>query len=362
MAKQESRRPENRRPDSIRERERTRTVLSEEEAALLEERKRAHRKAKMKEKMLREKRRREITIISLFLLFCIALLVFVIILVKNKDKTPKTPSGQDKQVVDSGESADSGTDPSGKTEKDTDEAIQTDSRDTEEPDTDPPETGELPYDSETGSDILTITETPSEDTTPLVPEGYFAIGHVPTSSLLDIPVPSWVTEEYISFSEKTRPNQYLDELQNIVIHYVGNPGSTAEGNREYFESLSQLPDVKGASSHYIVGLEGEILQCIPIYEVAFANYPRNNVTISIEVCHPDEGGQFNSTTYWALVKLSAYLLEEAHLSKEHLIRHYDVSGKECPVYYVQHPEAWTEFKEAVGRYMAEHPDIRNEMP
>ena len=26
-----------------------------------------------------------------------------------------------------------------------------------------------------------------------------------------------------------------------------------------------------------------------------------------------------------------------------MIRHYDVTGKLCPVYYVEHPEAWEDF-------------------
>ena len=30
-----------------------------------------------------------------------------------------------------------------------------------------------------------------------------------------------------------------------------------------------------------------------------------------------------------------------------VIRHYDVKGKLCPLYYVEHPEAWEQFKAAL---------------
>ena len=33
-----------------------------------------------------------------------------------------------------------------------------------------------------------------------------------------------------------------------------------------------------------------MIQCIPVSEMAYAAAPRNNDTISIETCHPDESG------------------------------------------------------------------------
>ena len=76
----------------------------------------------------------------------------------------------------------------------------------------------------------------------------------------------------------------------IVIHYVGNPGTTAKANRNYFESLSSGETETYASSHFIVGLEGEVIQCIPLTEIAYASNIRNEDTVAIEVCHPDETG------------------------------------------------------------------------
>ena len=60
--------------------------------------------------------------------------------------------------------------------------------------------------------------------------------------------------------------------------------------------------------------------------------------------HPDEEGAFTEATYQSLLKLVHWLQEEFHLSTDQVIRHYDVTGKECPRYYVEHPEQWEQFK------------------
>ena len=176
-----------------------------------------------------------------------------------------------------------------------------------------------------------------------------------------VPALSWITEAYLEPNEYSRPQIPLTQVNNIVIHWVANPGSTAEGNREYFENLKTNEKIK-VSSHYIIGPEGEILSIIPTNEVAYCNYPRNNDTVSIENCHPDWDGKFNDKTYGALIRLSAYLCEQYGLPADALIRHHDVSGKDCPKYYVEHPEAWEQLKEDVRAYMQAHPDIINEMP
>jgi len=155
--------------------------------------------------------------------------------------------------------------------------------------------------------------------------------------------PSYVEKHYLTKNPKSRPGKTLGEVKNIVIHYVANPGSSAIANRNYFEGLMdpvRNPSGISASAHLIVGLDGEVIQCIPLYEVAYANYPRNNDTISIEVCHPDETGKFSEVTYESLIKLCADLCKLYGLSSSDIIRHYDVSGKNCPKYYVENEDAW----------------------
>ena len=133
-----------------------------------------------------------------------------------------------------------------------------------------------------------------------------------------------------------------------MIHYSSNPGSTAQYNRDYFEGLKDSHETK-VSSHFVVGIEGEIVQCIPSSEIAYASNSRNSDTLSIECCHTDKTGEFTEATYTSLVRLTGWLCYRFNLTSEDVIRHYDVTGKICPKYYVDYPDAWEQFKADVGK-------------
>ncbi|MGN0406352.1 MAG: N-acetylmuramoyl-L-alanine amidase family protein [Bariatricus sp.] len=152
--------------------------------------------------------------------------------------------------------------------------------------------------------------------------------------------------ELLTVNEYSRPGTNTSEIQGIVIHYTANPGATAMQNRDYFEGLKDTHITK-ASSHFIVGLEGEIVQCVPTWEVAYASNSRNIDTVSIECCHPDESGEFNEKTYRSMVQLTAWLCEKFGLDENDVIRHYDVTGKICPKYFVENEAAWEQFKDDV---------------
>mgnify|MGYP001622908206 FL=1 len=149
----------------------------------------------------------------------------------------------------------------------------------------------------------------------------------------------------------SRPGIQSNGITGIVIHYTANPGSTAQENRDYFNGL-QYSHETSASSNFIVGLDGEIIQCVPTWEVAYASNDRNYDTVSIEVCHPDESGKFTDATYRSLVQLTAWLCVKFNLTSEDVIRHYDVTGKNCPKYFVEHEDAWGTFKENVSLAIA----------
>lgn len=168
----------------------------------------------------------------------------------------------------------------------------------------------------------------------------------------DVPVPDYVEQDYLTVNPYSRPGEPLEKINGVVIHYVGNPGTTAHANRNYFESLASGLENTYASSHFIVGLEGEVIQCVPLTEIAYASNTRNGDTVSIEVCHPDETGEFSPVTYQRTVELTAWLCREFRLDpSQDIIRHYDVTGKECPRYYVEHPEAWDDFRADVASEM-----------
>lgn len=154
--------------------------------------------------------------------------------------------------------------------------------------------------------------------------------------------------ELLDVNEYSRPGISLEQINGIVIHYTANPGSTAQNNRDYFEGLKGSHETK-VSSHFVVGIEGEIVQCIPSSEIAYASNSRNSDTLSIECCHTDKTGEFTEATYTSLVRLTGWLCYRFNLTSEDVIRHYDVTGKICPKYYVDYPNAWEQFKADVGK-------------
>ena len=157
-----------------------------------------------------------------------------------------------------------------------------------------------------------------------------------------VTVPDWIEQNYIDKDGHSRTGWELKKVNDIVVHYVANPGSTAAANRSYFNSPNS-----NTSAHFIVGLQGEIIQCIPLDEQSSASNQRNPDTISIEVCHPDAGGEFSIPSYNALVKLLVWLCGEFRLDEDNVIRHYDVTGKDCPKFYVEHPDEWERLKNYV---------------
>lgn len=158
--------------------------------------------------------------------------------------------------------------------------------------------------------------------------------------------PDW-TEDFLTISEYSRPGDPLGEVKNIFVHYTANPNTSAAQNRSYFENLKDMHDVPGASAHFIIGIEGEILQIVPLDEMAYAVKGRNEDSISIECCYKAENGQFTQETYDSLISLLAWLTDTYGLDEEDILRHYDCGGKKCPLYYVEHEDAWRILKQDV---------------
>ena len=84
---------------------------------------------------------------------------------------------------------------------------------------------------------------------------------------------NWNAPDYVSYEPLTpnsysRPQTKLEYVDCLVVHYVANPGTTAEQNRSYFEGLSESEGTY-ASSHFIIGLEGEVIQIIPLDEISY---------------------------------------------------------------------------------------------
>ncbi len=166
-----------------------------------------------------------------------------------------------------------------------------------------------------------------------------------------------VKEMLITPNKWSRPQTKIGKIKNIVVHWVGNAGSTAENNAKYFNSLK---DGRGtyASSHYIIGNDGVVVRCVPENEVAYHASSANNYSIGIEVCHPDGTGKYTEAAYKALIELLVDLCTRYKLEPtQAIIRHYDVNGKDCPRYYVKNAEAWKKLRQDVVDAMSKDEEL-----
>ena len=159
-----------------------------------------------------------------------------------------------------------------------------------------------------------------------------------------------MTEAFLTQNPYSRPGIELPEVNSIFVHYTANQGTSASQNRSYFENLG-ITHETSASAHFIIGLEGEIIQCIPLEEIGYAVKKRNYDSVSIECCYEKENGEFNEATYESLICLCAWLMNEYDLTIEDVLRHYDAGGKKCPLYYVENEEEWQQLLNDLKQYV-----------
>lgn len=161
--------------------------------------------------------------------------------------------------------------------------------------------------------------------------------------------PPEIIEDFLEINDYSRPGTKLNKVKSVFVHYTANPGTSAAQNRSYFANLAETRE-RSASAHLIIGYEGELIQCIPFNEQAYAVVTRNEDSVSIECCYLDEDGKFTQETYDTLVHTLAWLTQKYHLSTDDILRHYDCGGKKCPLYYVEHEDAWEKLLADVEAY------------
>ena len=168
-----------------------------------------------------------------------------------------------------------------------------------------------------------------------------------------------IIEKYLTKNPFSRPGTQLRGVKGIVIHWVENPMTTAEFNRNYFEGLKNQGQTAGAkfgSAHFIIGLQGEVIQCLLENEVGYhvgadkykekavaelSTYP-NNCTLGIELCHLNWDGEFTSQTLQSCKELILELCERYSLGRNNVYRHFDITGKGCPRYFLDE-NLWEQF-------------------
>lgn len=118
--------------------------------------------------------------------------------------------------------------------------------------------------------------------------------------------------------------------KRICVHYTGDCGASADRLALFFCTNVNAK----TSSQYIVGMAGEVIRCVPDNEIAYAAAGKNNGTIHIEVCYKRSDGRFEEESIAALNELVLYLMNRYGISAENVLRHYDLTGKLCPAYYI----------------------------
>lgn len=161
-----------------------------------------------------------------------------------------------------------------------------------------------------------------------------------------------ITELFLTPNQYSRPQNELAQVKGIIIHDTSQAGASAVTVRNQYESLKSGTGTSD-SSHFILGLSGEIVQCIPLDEIALASAERNQDSIAISFCYPQPGGTPEDSTYAALVKLTVYLCQKYDLKTDAVFRHSDVKQDACPHYFAEQTGTWDAFLANVNAALAE---------
>lgn len=142
------------------------------------------------------------------------------------------------------------------------------------------------------------------------------------------------------------------QINYIVIHWTSNQGDTAKNNADYFarEALT-----RPASAHYFVD-ETETWHSVPegriAYHVGAKTYRhpkcRNANSIGVEICMTGRGYVLRPAAIANAAKLVRWLMEKHGVPTQNVIRHHDVTGKDCPAPMVSDLALWDAFKAAMA--------------
>ena len=144
-----------------------------------------------------------------------------------------------------------------------------------------------------------------------------------------------------------------NSIKYIVVHYTANDGDTDEGNAHYFQGAGRR-----ASAHYFVD-EDSVTQSVRDSDAAWhcggviesSHHPlrgicMNRNSLGVEMCSDIVGGKYAITpqTVDRTVELVRWLMDKYSIDVDHVVRHYDVTGKLCPEPWVRDESLWRKFK------------------
>ena len=162
-------------------------------------------------------------------------------------------------------------------------------------------------------------------------------------------------------------NRQPSDIKFIVIHYTANDGDSDENNLKYFartsvnagahffvddDSISMSVELKDIAKHCGGKVYNDIAQT---GGAKFHKICTNSNSIGIEICDNNKNGRYelSAKTKTNLLKLVTALMQEFNIDINHVIRHFDVTGKYCPRYFCKpygSEEDWLRFKEEIVNY------------
>lgn len=138
-----------------------------------------------------------------------------------------------------------------------------------------------------------------------------------------------------NYGEKRNQN-----IEWIVMHCTNNDGDTAKNNSIYFSRENP----RHVSSHYFVD-DNDIYQSVLDNYIAYHcgakeykhDFCRNENSIGIEMCDNKKDGKIEPSEKMLnnAARLVKELCKKYNIPYTNIIRHYDVTGKICPVYWVE---------------------------
>lgn len=185
----------------------------------------------------------------------------------------------------------------------------------------------------------------------------------------------WIND-FIKINQYSRPGTKLKAKRKGILHFTANHGATAKNHVTYFgksmiERNESLPknERRYASAHIFVDKQ-EARCIIPLDEVAYAandgsyrGIPElkpnaNYLSISVEMCQ-EKDGTFHPDTIKGTEDVFVELSKTFNWDPlKDIVRHYDVTHKNCPAPWVSNPNEFTKFKERVKVKMLPPVDVK----
>ena len=158
------------------------------------------------------------------------------------------------------------------------------------------------------------------------------------------------TAKSVSYGNK----RSTSSIKFIVIHFTGNKGDSAKNNTDYFAT----GNTRAAGAHYFIDEGNIVWKSVPVNRVAWAvggfvtnanggakfyKICTNANSLSIEMAN--SVGSIPKATYKNAVSLTKKLMKKYNIPASHVLRHNDVSGKQCPEPWCgKNNKQWAKFK------------------